>query len=461
LQHPNAITVHDVIEDDGLPVLVMEYLPSRSLADVLSEHGPMAPAPVAEIGVQAASALAAAHAAGIIHRDIKPGNILLGDDGTVKITDFGISHAAGDVAVTQTGVLSGTPAYLSPEVARGHRPSPSADVFSLGATLYTAVEGTPPFGNSDNSIALLHAVADGHFPPPQHAGPLTAVLMRMLRVEPTERLTMDQARQALQAVATGQPPPETIEAAASEWDTQVLARVVDPISASTASSPAPLSGAPAATRLDPHPSSGGPGGTDVGLAPGYAPTAPVRPLRRTNRPLLYTAIGALGALLASVLLLAQQDTSDDRRTARPAPPTTTSRPLTPAELERMVSDYYALLPEHAANAWTHLSPALQTQGQTQYENFWRTVTSITVIAPPRTTGDNTIHVGIEMTMPDNTKIREFHQLGILVRDSTPLINSDTLLHTERIAPPPPPEPTKNTDKETKREKDEKEDKDDD
>ncbi|KOV80645.1 serine/threonine protein kinase [Nocardia sp. NRRL S-836] len=207
LQHPHAVAVYDVAEDDGQPWLVMEYLPSKSLSAVLSERGTLPPRDVASIGMQVASALAAAHNAGIVHRDIKPGNVLLGDDGTVKITDFGISRATGDVTVTATGMLAGTPAYLAPEVAKGYDPGSPSDVFSLGSTLYAAIEGEPPFGLSENTIALLHKVASGKVNPPRNAGPLTALLMRLLRSEPEERPTMVEARDALASVANGQAAP--------------------------------------------------------------------------------------------------------------------------------------------------------------------------------------------------------------------------------------------------------------
>jgi serine/threonine protein kinase len=139
LHQPNAIAVYDVAEHEGQPCLIMEYLASRSLATVLSTQGVPLPEDVASIGSQIASALAAAHQAGIVHRDIKPGNVLLAEDGTAKITDFGVSHAVGDVTVTATGMLAGTPAYLAPEVAQGQSASFSSDVFSLGATLYAAL----------------------------------------------------------------------------------------------------------------------------------------------------------------------------------------------------------------------------------------------------------------------------------------------------------------------------------
>jgi eukaryotic-like serine/threonine-protein kinase len=203
LQHRNAIALFDVAEDEGDPILVMEFLPSKSLSVVLQERGTLPPNEAAEIGAQVAEALAAAHAVGIAHRDIKPGNILLADSGTVKITDFGISRALDDGTVTtQTGMLAGTPAYLAPEIARGGDSSRASDVFSLGSTLYHAVEGRPPFGTNTNPLALLHAVASGNVPPPRNAGSFEATLMSLMRVDPAERPTMKEAAEALAAAAT-------------------------------------------------------------------------------------------------------------------------------------------------------------------------------------------------------------------------------------------------------------------
>ncbi len=213
LQHPNAIVVYDVAEHDGEPCLVMEYLPSRSLATVLAQRCSLPVSEVASIGGQVASALAAAHAAQIVHRDVKPGNILITGGGTAKITDFGVSRAAGDVTVTQTGMMAGTPAYLAPEVARGQVPTPASDVFSLGATLYAAVEGRAPFGDSNNQLALLHAVAAGEVPPPQHAGPLFAVLMSLLARDPAARPDMHRASLELTAAITARPVRRSVAAA--------------------------------------------------------------------------------------------------------------------------------------------------------------------------------------------------------------------------------------------------------
>src|SRR2546423_1562235 len=206
LHHPNAISVYDVVDEDGVPCLIMEYLPSKSLAMALGDYGPMDPREVARIGAQAAAALTAAHAAGIVHRDIKPGNILLGDDGSVKITDFGISRATDDVTVTKTGMIAGTPAYLAPEVAVGKDPGPASDVYSLGSTLYAAAEGEPPFGLSDNTLGLLHAAAAGKTNPPHYAGPLTHVLLSMLGVAPSPRPSTSRTRDTQASAGRGDEP---------------------------------------------------------------------------------------------------------------------------------------------------------------------------------------------------------------------------------------------------------------
>lgn len=206
LHHPNAIVVFDVAEHDGDPCLVMEYLPARSMAAMLAERGSMAAAEVAAVGSQIASALAAAHASGIVHRDVKPANILITDEGIAKITDFGIARASGDVTVTQTGMFAGTPAYLAPEVARGQDPTSASDVFSFGATLYDAVEGGPPFPERQNQLALLRLVAEGKVQPPRQAGVLTALLMQLLRAEADERPTMSEASRMLGDLASARSP---------------------------------------------------------------------------------------------------------------------------------------------------------------------------------------------------------------------------------------------------------------
>ncbi len=201
LQHPYAITLYDVIEHRGEPCLVMELL-STSLADLLVERGRLPRGMVATIGSQVAAALAVAHAHGIVHRDVSPGNVLLTREGTAKIADFGISRATGEPTVTDRPYIPGTPAYLAPEVAGGAESTTRSDVYSLGATLYTALEGRPPVGAvDDDTDVLLARIAGGGIIEPTRAGPLANVLVRLLQRDPAQRPTMAEAAELLAKVA--------------------------------------------------------------------------------------------------------------------------------------------------------------------------------------------------------------------------------------------------------------------
>ena len=253
LQHRNAIALFDVAEHDGDPCLIMEYLPSRSLSLVLADRGTLSPQEAAQIGEQVATALTAAHAAGIVHRDVKPGNILIDDTGQVKITDFGISRAADDGTMTQSsaGMLAGTPAYLAPEVARGQDPTRASDVFSLGATLYHAVEGQPPYGFKDNPLAQLYAVAMGNVPQPKRAGELTNALMRLLSSDAADRPTMPEVVTTLSSLSNGAgvvaPPPPPIPVTAPAQPTLIASVPAKSAKARKASVAAP----PPPTKQDP------------------------------------------------------------------------------------------------------------------------------------------------------------------------------------------------------------------
>jgi serine/threonine-protein kinase len=158
--HEHVVAVHAVVETESFPFLVMEYVPGRSLQDRLDAQGPLALAEVLRIGMQTAAGLAAAHAQGLVHRDVKPANILL-ENGVerVRLTDFGLARAAADAGLTQSGVVIGTPNYMAPEQARGERADHRADLFSLGSTLYAACAGHPPF-RAENAVAVLRRVSD-------------------------------------------------------------------------------------------------------------------------------------------------------------------------------------------------------------------------------------------------------------------------------------------------------------
>ncbi|WP_308163947.1 serine/threonine-protein kinase [Nonomuraea sediminis] len=200
--HPAIVTVHDVVLDGGRPWIVMELVRGRSLDRAVRDGGPLPPRQVAMIGLRVLDALSAAHASGILHRDVKPANVMLTDDGRVLLTDFGIATVAGDVVLTQTGLLSGSPGYIAPERLRGEVDGPLADLWSLGATLFTAVEGTAPFAR-ENPAAAMAAVLMQQPAAARLAGPLAPVLAVLLEKDPVRRCPPERAAQLLNAVAQG------------------------------------------------------------------------------------------------------------------------------------------------------------------------------------------------------------------------------------------------------------------
>jgi eukaryotic-like serine/threonine-protein kinase len=187
LSHPCVVTVYDVIEAGGAPWIVMELVAARSLQRVLAEDGPLPPRQAAETGLMLLGALASAHAVGIVHRDVKPGNVLLTRGGRAVLTDFGIAVVDGDPALTQTGMVMGTPGFCAPERIRGEPASPASDLWSLGATLYAAVEGRAPFDGHGSPMAVLASIVHSDPPPARSAGPLTAVIGALLSKDPAQR----------------------------------------------------------------------------------------------------------------------------------------------------------------------------------------------------------------------------------------------------------------------------------
>ena len=205
LNHPNAVAVYDVVDHDSRPWLVMEYVEGQTLADEISRDGHLSPQRVADIGAQLAGALARAHERRIVHRDIKPGNVLIDKAGRPKISDFGIARGHGDEQLTQVGFITGTPGYLSPELARGGDPHPASDVWALGATLYTAVEGQPPYEPRSNPIALLRAIATERPRPMTHAGVLAPAIDAMMYEDPARRWDMATSAKRLGRIARSTP----------------------------------------------------------------------------------------------------------------------------------------------------------------------------------------------------------------------------------------------------------------
>ncbi|MFG1638815.1 serine/threonine-protein kinase [Amycolatopsis sp. NPDC049252] len=391
LQHSHAITVFAVLEEEDRPWLVMEYLASKSFA-VLIQDEPVPVDDAIRIGAQISSALAGAHRVGIVHRDVKPANILVSDDGTAKITDFGISRAIGDVKLTATGEIAGTPAYLAPEIARGEDASFAADVFSLGATLYAAVEGTSPYGTADNPIALLYKASSGEIEPPVKAERLTPLLLRMLATEPDERPSMDEVERELRALLTDEEPGEAVlaatipEAPAAVPDMPASAAVPPPAGEVATVSPGARKGMIAV----------GAGAALLCVAVVVAILLVVR-----QRPPQDNAAPPASSTPPSTSASAPPSTSPSPTPAPTSAPSTSAPPTSPTvstvasatTAADALSSYYKLLPGNLTQAWGLLTDhfkASKHQTFQTYEGFWGgysqvNATSVTESGPGRVT----------------------------------------------------------------------------
>ncbi|MEU1225211.1 protein kinase [Streptomyces sp. NPDC005828] len=218
IRNNGAVTVYDVVDEDDRPWIVMELIEGKSLADAVREDGTLTPRRAAEVGLAILDVLRSAHREGILHRDVKPSNVLIAEDGRVVLTDFGIAQVEGDPSITSTGMLVGAPSYISPERARGHKPGPAADMWSLGGLIYAAVEGNPPY-DKGSAIATLTAVMTEPVDPPKNAGPeLEKVIYGLLAKDPAQRLDDAGARVLLRAVLDA---PEPVPAASPEVTTVV------------------------------------------------------------------------------------------------------------------------------------------------------------------------------------------------------------------------------------------------
>ncbi|AGL21008.1 serine/threonine-protein kinase [Actinoplanes sp. N902-109] len=202
LQHPAVVQVYDVVHENGRPWIVMELLEARSLADMVIEDGPVPSRVVAKIGIALLGALEVAHAHGVLHRDVKPANVLICTDGRCVLTDFGVARMPTDVQLTTPGMVLGSPHFISPERAMGSDFGPPSDLFSLGVTLYTAIEGRPPFDKGD-PIETMHAVVEDPPTPAVRAGSLTPVLMGLLEKDPGRRFDVPTARTMLRQQLAG------------------------------------------------------------------------------------------------------------------------------------------------------------------------------------------------------------------------------------------------------------------
>ena len=340
LNHPNVIRIYDIVEEDGHPWIVMELLPYQSLRDLVAEEGPLIPARAARVGLEILAALRAAHAAGVVHRDVKPANILVGADDRVVLTDFGIARAADSPTLTTAGVLIGSPSYIAPERARGGKSTARGDLWGLGASLYTAVEGRPPF-ERNGALASLTAVVADEPDPATHAGPLWPVISGLLRKNPAERLDADETERMLSALVS--PPPAHRPAAPTapfpadaEPDGAPAnhAPAIPPPPAPPAidpPAPAPANQPPAAPVLAGLPPADSPPAVSGPTEAGDAQPKPAAPLAADSPP----AVPAPGELIPGLAVPAGRAAADAAPPhSAPAPAAADGAPTGPASASR-------------------------------------------------------------------------------------------------------------------------------
>jgi serine/threonine protein kinase len=371
LSHPNVVAIFNLVVDGetGARWLVMEYVDGPTLGQLVHEEGPLSPDEAAPLLRQSADALAAAHAAGIVHRDVKPSNILVDRRRHVKLTDFGIAHVATDASLTQTGLITGSPAYVAPEVAAGRRGDEAADVWSLGATIFHVLSGHPPYDIGDNVLGGLYRIVNED-PPRLAAGWMTPLLDATLVKDPQRRWTMSQVRDFLsrpprRAPGAGRPAPDEA--------TQPFVPVheaADETEDETEDEPTRVA-APVAAAAEP-------------------PAPPPRPTRSPRRvaqssvaiALVGLALAVVVGLVIVVALPHRSGSPDDRAggttgTAATGPSPSPSRSAAPSKptaagMESFIRDYVSAVSSDPGRAWHMLTPKFQQEsgGLAKYTNFW-------------------------------------------------------------------------------------------
>ena len=454
LNHQNAVSIFDVVEHEGSTWLVMEYVPSQTLSQLLAAEGRLSPKRVARIGAQVAAALSSAHSTKIVHRDIKPGNILVGDNDMAKISDFGIARGDQDSKLTQTGMVSGTAAFFSPELALGEDPTYASDVWALGITLYTAIEGAPPHQPRANPLAMLSAIAREPVPPPTHAGPLTPVLERMLDPDPGRRTTMSEVLDALQEIERR----EGVTTPA--WGAPAAAAGAAGLTQEPTTS---LIGEPVEPEYEKSVTVPAVGGDWADDQPAAADPPPVREGRSYGRLALAAmailVLVGIGALLWNTLGIGDDadptassasnanssgngsgakkssspqttETQTTEPTTEPTEPKTTAEPTTEpttkpsAGPKGFTKSYFSTVPDDLDTGWSMLAPSFQAElGRGSYDGFWGSIDSVS-LQSVEVVDDQTVQYQITYVGDDGTS-QETKMLTLEPNGDSYLITSDS------------------------------------
>jgi eukaryotic-like serine/threonine-protein kinase len=416
LNHPHVVAVYDLVTEGDEQWLVMEYVEGSTLSELVRRDGAMSPDRAAVVLGQVADALAAAHAAGIVHRDVKPSNILVAPDGQVKLSDFGIARAEADASLTQTGLVTGSPAYLSPEVASGQQATDASDVWSLGATLFHALAGHPPYEVGDNVLGALYRIVHEEPPRPRDAGWLEPLLLATMCREPADRWSMARVRDVLTAGPSAPLLVSVPRAAPSPHPdptpTRILAREVPP--AAPAYPPAPAT-APAPT------------------------TAPGRGRGRVL-PMLAALVALVAiAVIGWVAFTAGTDGREDGTGATPGAggssatdgsrsPSGSGAPagVSGDGMESFVEEYLATVTTDTKAAWELLTPDFQTasDGYGAYNSFWKGIESADVLSAQPDPVDRRISYTVEYLHRDGSKTTDHVTLVLEGTDGDYLISAE-------------------------------------
>ena len=397
LNHPHVVSVFDLVEEDDCHWLVMEYVDGHTLAEMVRTEGPLEPSRAAGILAQAADALVEAHAAGIVHRDVKPSNILVGATDHAKLGDFGIARASTDPSLTQTGLVTGSPAYLAPEVASGAAATPASDVWSLGATLYHALAGRPPYEVGANLIGALYKIV--HEDPPRLPidHPMAGLLAVTMVKDPEQRWSMEQVRDELGRLSRGE-----------------RGRAPAPGPAATAGAePTAVLGTATTAVPDPTPD-------HVAAVPSTPRPAPTPAAARRRRLPVGWIAAAAALVLVAVLAVWMWPGDGDRPTAdgggtseqpsqsqsqsesqSPQAEETTQTPeQTQAAMDAFVTDYLAQVTSDPESAFSMLTPKFQRQsgGYDGYIGWWGTVRSATPTAIESNPSDLSVDYTVDYVM---------------------------------------------------------------
>ncbi len=354
VNHPHVVAVFDLVQEDDQQYLVMEYVEGQTLAELIRDRGPLSPDQAAALLEQAAEALSAAHAAGVVHRDVKPSNILVTPEGQVKLSDFGIARAEADASLTQTGLVTGSPAYLAPEVASGQLATPACDVWSLGATLFHTLAGRPPYDVGDNVLGALYKIVNEDPPTLDNAGWLAPLVASSMIHDPTARWPMAEVAEFLRSgpgatVPVPAAPPRVVPSPpAADHATEVL----------TTPPPPPPPPPPAVV---------------AGIG------------RRRSGGVLPWLVGAAAVALVVMIALIAYYASEDS----PEPPASDNPSQSPddtgstgpqadsGDMEEFIEGYLAAAADDPGAGFAMLTPAFQeaSGGLAGYTAFWDRVTN--------------------------------------------------------------------------------------